>query len=206
MKSKGVLKTSTSEGDIEDTPPQLTLNTAQSPSPTPAPVIAPTPAPAPYPAPASISAPNINKSTFKSATSANKQAYNQQTPTSSFTKNTSYASLQKNHKYNYGTNFRHKAAKYILAKNITAQNKAMHIYSPSGSKMSIDSLLCDKLEIWKQSVSNGLGRLAQVIADVHSNDSIEFILKIKVSSHKKVTYTNMVCDICPKRIISIVYG
>ena len=74
----------------------------------------------------------------------------------------------------------------------------MHLYSPSGKKISIDSLLREKLEIWRQSVSNKLGRLTQGIPDVHGNDAMEFMLKSKVPSHKKVTYANMVCDICPK--------
>ena len=65
--------------------------------------------------------------------------------------------------------------------------------------MSIDSLLRDKPEIWIQSVSNELGRLTQGIADVHGNDAMEFILKSKVTSHKKVIYANMVCDVRPKK-------
>jgi len=89
-------------------------------------------------------------------------------------------------------------AKYILAQNIAVQNKVMHICSPSGNKISIDSLIRDKPEIWRQSVSNELGRLTQCIADVHGNDTMEFVLKRKVPSHKQVTYANMVCDIPPK--------
>ena len=92
MTSEGGLKKSTSEGDIKVTPPQLTPNNTSYPSPTSAPSSAPAPTPAPAPAPASTPAPapalapNIDKSTFTSENSSNKQAYHQHTSTSSFAK------------------------------------------------------------------------------------------------------------------------
>ena len=65
--------------------------------------------------------------------------------------------------------------------------------------MSIDALLRENQDVWKQSVSNELGRLAGGIRDVSGNEAIEFISQHKVPSNKKVTYVNMVCDVRPKK-------
>ena len=220
--SEDDLKTTTSEGVIKDTPSQLTTNT--TPSPTTDGVSTDT-SPSQYStseseAPRSITPTkdydNINTSKFtatthntttskQTTTSANNQDYHRHMPLH-LQKFTFYASSPKNYKYNYGTSFRPKAAKYILEQYIVAQNKAMHIYSLVGRKISIDSKLREKPEICGQSTSNGLGRLAQVITDVHCNDAMEFILKSKVPSHKKVTYANMVCDVRPKKMIYTVHG
>ena len=51
--------------------------------------------------------------------------------------------------------------------------------------------------IWGNSLSNELGRLAQGIRDITGNDVIDFITKAEISLHKKVTYANMVCDYRP---------
>ena len=43
--------------------------------------------------------------------------------------------------------------------------------------MSVDSLLKEKPDIWRQSVSNELGRLAQGVRNIKGNNVIEFIYK-----------------------------
>ena len=73
-----------------------------------------------------------------------------------------------------------------------------HIYNIHGHKESIDGLLNGpEAPIWKQSLSNELGRLAQGIGDIKGSDCIDFIPKQQVPSNKKVTYANMVCDYRP---------
>ena len=52
--------------------------------------------------------------------------------------------------------------------------------------------------VWKKSLSNELGRLAQGVAGrVVYTDTIDFIPKSKVPINKKVTYANLVCDYRP---------
>ena len=55
-------------------------------------------------------------------------------------------------------NFRYAIDKLLLNQHETSIN---HIYNENGLKMSVDSLLKEKPDIWRQSVSNELGRLAQ---------------------------------------------
>ena len=43
--------------------------------------------------------------------------------------------------------------------------------------MSVDSLLKEKPDIWRQSVLNELGRLAQGVRNIKGNNVIEFIYK-----------------------------
>ena len=72
-----------------------------------------------------------------------------------------------------------------------------HIYNATiGRKETIDSLLRGPGGTqWKTALSNELGRLAQGVKGwVVASNTINFIHKSKVPSHKKVTYANMVCD------------
>ena len=70
----------------------------------------------------------------------------------------------------------------------------MHIFDSTGKKETMDSLLKLSPDIWNLALSNKIGRLAQRIRDIHGNDAVNFILLYAVLKHKKVTYTNMVCD------------
>ena len=74
-----------------------------------------------------------------------------------------------------------------------------HIYDTSGRKLSIDKLLTgSQSHIWNKVVSNKMGRLTKGNDDgVSWTDTMEFITKEEVPSHKKVTYCSFVCDIRP---------
>ena len=58
-----------------------------------------------------------------------------------------------------GTNFKNLAVQHILSQHL--ELKLNHIYNEDGDKMSVDSLMKQKPEVWKPSVSNEIGRLAQ---------------------------------------------
>ena len=120
-------------------------------------------------------------------------------PKSPFKMQTHPMLLRRRHKYNFGTNFKHKAAKYILAQHLELKHQVSHIYSDTGRKMSVDALLAKDPDVWAPSVSNEIGRLAQGIRNVAGNDAMVFIHKHEVPHNKKVTYANMVCDVRPKK-------
>jgi hypothetical protein len=65
--------------------------------------------------------------------------------------------LRRRNKYNFGTNFKHKAAKYILAQHLELKHQVSHIYSDTGRKMSVDDLLAKDPDGWEPSVSNEIG-------------------------------------------------
>ena len=96
-----------------------------------------------------------------------------------------------------GTKFKPMAAQHKFNKKNSC--KMFRIYDDNGGKMNVDKLLKTESQIWSESVSNELGRLAQGISNVKGNDAIEFIPKSEVPLKTKVTYANMVCDIRPKK-------
>ena len=74
-----------------------------------------------------------------------------------------------------------------------------HIYDSTGKELSIDKLLSGPdAHIWKQGVSNEMGRLTRRNdAGVSWTDTMEFIAKAEVPQHKKVTCCSFVCDLRP---------
>jgi hypothetical protein len=76
------------------------------------------------------------------------------------------------------------------------QFHAQHIFDSTGKKETIDTLLAGTNSIiWDRALSNEFGRLAQGIANrVTATDTIDFIPKSDVPSHKTVTYGNFICD------------
>ena len=65
-----------------------------------------------------------------------------------------------------------------------------HIYNDDGVRLNIDKLLHLDPTIWKPSVSNELGRLADGVRDVKGNKAIEFVSKSSIPKKNKVTYSN----------------
>lgn len=74
-----------------------------------------------------------------------------------------------------------------------------HIYKADGTKETIDTLLQGSdSNIWKKSLSNDWGRLAQENDyGVKGTDTIQFIHKRDVPHDKKVTYASFVCNYRP---------
>ena len=86
---------------------------------------------------------------------------------------------------------------HIVSSELFCHPTINHIYNATtGRKETIDSLLRGTNgSQWKTALSNELGRLAQgVKGRVVASNTIDFIHKSEVPSHKKVTYANMVCD------------
>ena len=123
---------------------------------------------------------------------------------------------------NYSHNFRHNAARHLLAQHLVSkivdddnsllEPQVMHIYNEAGKKETVDSLMSgpDK-DIWIKSMSNELGRLAQGNKHgIKATDTIDFISKTEVPSDSKVTYANFRCDYRPlkseKHRIRLVVG
>ena len=75
-----------------------------------------------------------------------------------------------------------------------------HIFSSKGTKMSIDQLIKEEPLTWKVSVSNEIGRMAQGIRNMKSNDVLVFIPRHEVPVNKKVTYENMICAFRPLKL------
>ena len=100
---------------------------------------------------------------------------------------------------NKPTNFKDKAAKYLLAQHIFAKHSAAHVFNDNGQKETINTLLFGHdSAVWTKSMSNELGRLAQGnIYGVKATDTIDFIFKGDVPANKAVTYANFVCDFKP---------
>ena len=99
---------------------------------------------------------------------------------------------------NKSTNFRHLAAQHLTAQHIF-QPKVNHIFTASGKKETIDSLLnsINKV-VWTRSLSNEWGRLAQGNTHgVTSTDTIDFIHKYEVPTDKRITYATYVVDYRP---------
>ena len=72
------------------------------------------------------------------------------------------------------------------------------MYTNTGKKESLDALLNGiNSKIWKQSLSNELGRAAQGNNKVKGNDTLYFIYKHEVPVNKTVTYSNFICDFRP---------
>ena len=94
------------------------------------------------------------------------------------------------------TNFKDKAAKYLLAQHIFSKQMTGHVYNTDGKKETINTLLFGlDSKIWTRSMSNELGRLAQGnIYGVTATDTIYFIFKHDVPTNQPVTYSNFNCD------------
>ena len=107
-------------------------------------------------------------------------------------------------RYNNTHNFQHRAAQYLLAQNLTC--KLLHVFDGTGRKESIDPLLKSNPNIWKLSLSNEVGRLAQGIRDVKGNDAFDFVHRSTIPKNNKVTYVNMVCDHRSLKTENIGYG
>ena len=52
-------------------------------------------------------------------------------------------------------------------------------------------------QVWEKEIYNKLGRLLQGFKTIKGKNIIFFISKTKVPKNKKVTYTRIVCTICP---------
>ena len=99
----------------------------------------------------------------------------------------------------FSQNFRHRAAKHLLAQHLVQQkspkqqvDKCMHIFDAAGKKQSAESLMAgDDAAIWQRSMSNELGRLAQGnIHGVKATDTIDFIPHRDVPHGQAVTYAS----------------
>ena len=80
------------------------------------------------------------------------------------------------------------------------QDNLFHICDKVGKKLSLDKLLQDPIskKNWFPSTKNELGRLAQGFHNlVKAFDTMDFIHKHDVPTHKVVTYANFVCDYRP---------
>ena len=92
------------------------------------------------------------------------------------------------------TPFEQLAAQHLLTQSSNHPLLASHIYTKEGRKLNIDKLLIKEPKVWKPSVSNELGRLANGVRDIVGNYAIVFVKKSTIPSNKKVTCANMVCD------------
>ena len=106
---------------------------------------------------------------------------------------------RRQHSPTLGTHFKRLAAQHLihvgLQPSYTSYLSLSHIYASDGTRLNVDKLLHQNPIIWRRSVSNEIGRLAQGIQDIKGNNAMQFIKKSDVPKHKKVTYANMVCDI-----------
>ena len=69
------------------------------------------------------------------------------------------------------------------------------MYDSKGSKQSLDKLLAGSTKnIWKNALSNELGRIAQGIGNINGNDVIDYINKCDVPNGRIVTYAHFICD------------
>ena len=103
------------------------------------------------------------------------------------------------HRYNLrnkGTNFKDKAAKYLLAQHIFNQPTAMHMYDDQGEKLSMDNLIQgEHKDRWVKALSNEWDRLAQGNKHgVLATNTIKFIQPSQVPNDRKITYVSFVCD------------
>ena len=101
----------------------------------------------------------------------------------------------------------------FLAQRVVQMNQmgyqhhiANHVYHhDTGARQTIDKLLAGKdSEIWKNSLSNEFGRLAQGVGKnrpknkyVTGTNTIFFIPRDQVPADAKVTYANLICDLRP---------
>ena len=97
----------------------------------------------------------------------------------------------------YATNYRHFAVQHLQAKQLFSMPQVHHIFDENGKRMNMDKLLAKNPKIWKKSLSNELGRLADGIGVVTGTNTIRFIPRDLVPKNAKVTYANMVCDYRP---------
>ena len=98
--------------------------------------------------------------------------------------------------YAYSNITKNTAVRELLAQH-AADNffTTNHMYTNTGKKESLDARLNgNNSKIWKQSLSNELGRAAQGNSEVKGNDTLDFIHKHEVPVHKTITYSNFICD------------
>ena len=102
--------------------------------------------------------------------------------------------------WNTQSSFRHRATQALTAAAAHLSTPTVnHIFRPDGRKETIDSVLqgSDR-DIWRQSLSNEWGRLAQGNdKGVLSTDTIDFIHKNEVPSNQDITYATFVLDYRP---------
>ena len=79
------------------------------------------------------------------------------------------------------------------------EHQVQHIYTKTGKKERMDTLLASKDHTtWTTASSNELGRLDQGFGNnICGTNTIDFIHKSNVPSNKKVTYGNFICNYCP---------
>ena len=90
---------------------------------------------------------------------------------------------------------------YNLRSTTAPMLLAHHIYNNDGKRESLDSLMTGShRDIWIQSMSNELGRLAQGNdSGIKYTDTINFIPKKEVPAGCSITYASFVCDYCPTK-------
>ena len=72
------------------------------------------------------------------------------------------------------------------------------MYDTQGCNTSLDSLLKGDIStVWKTSLSNKLGQIAQGIGDISGNDVVDYIKKSDVPADRIVKYANFICDFRP---------
>ena len=77
----------------------------------------------------------------------------------------------------------------------TVTDTLHHIFDGSNKRLTIDSLINgNNQKVWKQSLSNELGRLSDGFNSIKGTNTIDFIRKESIPKHKNITYANMVCD------------
>ena len=96
------------------------------------------------------------------------------------------------------TNFKHLAAQHLHAEQFFCHS-VQHIFKPDGKKEKIENLLQGPTkDIWKISLSNEWGRLAQGNKyGVTSTDTIEFIYHHEVPIDRDITYATFVLGYRP---------
>ena len=79
--------------------------------------------------------------------------------------------------------------------------KLLHLYNKLGKKETIDSLLAGPHSAtWCTALANELGRLTNgVHGRVCAINTIRFILRSDISSDRKITYANFICDYRPHK-------
>ena len=96
------------------------------------------------------------------------------------------------------TSQQHAPPPTLQSSNAIQHNKLLHIYDDAGKRMTIDKLIVgSNKQVWKQGLSNELGRLSNGFGTIKGTNTIAFVKKSSIPKHKKVTYANMVCDLRP---------
>ena len=110
------------------------------------------------------------------------------------------------HRYNTRSSPRYAFAAAVLKMRQLPQN-CNHVLHPttgtacSYRKLSAGVVPGQSAEIWKKSLANEFGRLANGVGTrmPTGTNTIKFITRNQVPKDRKVTYGNMVCDIRPQK-------